>query len=226
MTSTDIITENSETFTIGKYNGISILIRNKDNYVNAGKMCRDTGKDFYGLKRYNKWNEILKYWQKEETVNSLPPIYELRKGYNKCKGIYVHKDLIHFVAEFVSIEHTFKVKRIMDSINENNNENLNKEFNDLKSKVEIKDDIIFENSVGTKDNNRILKIIYINEDYIVSARQNSNSGGQLIKEFIFPSAMSIRQNIRAHFNKDDQAPRFTKNELPKLYEYIKSLEPK
>jgi hypothetical protein len=114
----------------------------------------------------------------------------------------------------------------VDLINENNNENLDREVSHLKSKVDIKDDIIFENSVRTKDNNRVLKIIYINENYIVSARQNSNSSGQLIKEFIFPSAMSIRQNIRAHFNKDDQAPRFTKNELPKLYEYIKSLEPK
>jgi hypothetical protein len=144
----------------------------------------------------------------------------------ELRGSYIHPKLVHHVAEWANLKYAVKVGKIMDSINENNNENLNKEINELKPKVEIKDDIIFENSVRTKDNNKILKIIYINEDYIVSARPGSSSGGQLIKEFIFPSAMAIRQNIRNHFKKDDQAPKFSKNEHPKLYKYIKSLEPK
>jgi hypothetical protein len=129
MTSTDTITENNETFTKCSFNGISILIRNKDNYVNAGKMCRDAGKDFYGLKRGNRWNETVKYWQNEGAANLLHPMYELKKGYPCCQGIYVHKDLIHFVAEFVSLDYSFKVQKIMNAINENDNQNLNKETN-------------------------------------------------------------------------------------------------
>ena len=60
--------------------------------------------------------------------NAHPPIYELKKNYNQMQGAYIHPDLVHFVADWVSIESGFNVAKIMDLINERNqftNQDLN-----------------------------------------------------------------------------------------------------
>ena len=109
--------ENNEEFRTGTYNGISIVYRVSDNYVNAGKLCRDAHKRIYNFTRREKWDEIVDYWIQNEQNKvgafSSQPLIELKKGYPKAKGIYVHPDLIHFVAEWISFEYAFKVKRTM-----------------------------------------------------------------------------------------------------------------
>jgi regulator of replication initiation timing len=124
--------ENKETFINGTYNGKSILIREKDGYINVGKLCRDynrefevdiqnktkSKKDLYGFKRGKGFVEILKYWNEFENLKKLPEMYELKKNYTKSQGTYLNPDLIHFVVDWISIEYAFKVKRIMNAINE------------------------------------------------------------------------------------------------------------
>jgi hypothetical protein len=63
--------------------------------------------------------------------------YTLKKGYNKAQGIYLHKDLIYFVAEWVSVEYSFKVKHIMDAINEGDTDKLQQEIEKLKEKYNL-----------------------------------------------------------------------------------------
>lgn len=145
----NIIESNNETFTIGDYNGVSIIIRNKDNYINATKIAKDNGKQKH-LSRFiesEKWNEICGAFE-----NSLPQkrgnekitlFYILREGYSiDTRGTYVHPKLIHFVAEWCNIIYAFKVAMIMDNINElkevkniNGEENLKEIIDDLKYKI-------------------------------------------------------------------------------------------
>jgi vacuolar-type H+-ATPase subunit I/STV1 len=140
MTTGATITENNETFTRGVYNGISILIRDKDGYVNAGRLCRDAGKDLSDYTKHDKFQKILKYWIENEapevkgqmSVNSETYKYKLSRKYMSCQGTYIHKDLIHFIAEWISEEYAFKVKHIMDAVNENNFEKLNREIAELQ----------------------------------------------------------------------------------------------
>jgi hypothetical protein len=50
--------------------------------------------------------------------------------------------------------------------------------------------------------------------------------GELIKEFTFPGGINIRQTIKKRFSREYACPMFDEDELPKLYEFIESLEPK
>ena len=115
------ITENNEQFLKATYNGISIFVREKDGFINVTKLCGDGGRDFHTFRRGNRFRSILEYYEKFEVPKdrqNCRPLYELKKGYNKMQGQYLTPDLIHFVAEWISIEYSFAVKHVMDSIND------------------------------------------------------------------------------------------------------------
>ena len=121
----------NEEFIYGTYNGLTIIIRSKDKYINAGKLCRDNLKDFYGFKRGERFNEIVKYWNENCNINSEKAIYNISKGFkNDLRGVYIHQDLNHFVSEWVNIEYAFKVKNIMDSINKIGQLTINQNYSD------------------------------------------------------------------------------------------------
>ncbi|KAI5520121.1 hypothetical protein TVAGG3_0545110 [Trichomonas vaginalis G3] len=133
---------NGETFTKGTYNGIEVLRRDKDDYINATKMAREAGK-LNHLNRFlnsAKMQEILEFWLKEyggakSGSTSKQAFYELTKGViNEFKGIYIHPDLVHFVAEWCSVKYAFYVKDIMDSIDKKVHEKLDEE--ELEDTVE------------------------------------------------------------------------------------------
>ncbi|KAI5500256.1 hypothetical protein TVAGG3_0854720 [Trichomonas vaginalis G3] len=133
---------NGETFTKGTYNGIEVLRRDKDGYINATKMAREAGK-LNHLNRFlnsTKMQEILEFWLKEyggakSGSTSKQAFYELAKGViNEFKGIYIHPDLVHFVAEWCSVKYAFYVKDIMDSIDKKVHEKLDEE--ELEDTVE------------------------------------------------------------------------------------------
>jgi hypothetical protein len=72
------------------------------------------------MKKSIRYSEIIKYWsqnQENKGEQICASLEELRKGYDQAQGQYIHPELIHFVAEYVSIEYSFKVKHVMDSIN-------------------------------------------------------------------------------------------------------------
>ncbi|KAI5510304.1 hypothetical protein TVAGG3_0716700 [Trichomonas vaginalis G3] len=133
---------NGETFTKGTYNGIEVLRRDKDGYINATKMAREVGR-LNHLNRFlnsTKMQEILEFWMNEcgqakSGSTSKQAFYELTKGViNEFKGIYIHPDLVHFVAEWCSVKYAFYVKDIMDSIDKKVHEKLDEE--ELEDTVE------------------------------------------------------------------------------------------
>lgn len=122
----DIITSNNEIFTRSDYNGVSILIRNKDNYINATKIAKDNNKS-HQISNYlksEKWKEICNSFKENNPTQICvgcenKPYYVINSE-GKCEtyGTYIHPDLIHFIAEWCNIDYAFKVSIIMNKINE------------------------------------------------------------------------------------------------------------
>lgn len=138
MSSNDSFVENYETFFRSTYNGISVLIRGSGKYINAGRLCHDGKKNFYDIKRQKKWSEILDYYIKNECSggdgNSRILDNQLKKGFKQAQGIYIHPDLIHFVAEWIDVKYAFAVKHIMDSINERS-QKTGETFDEIKDEI-------------------------------------------------------------------------------------------
>ena len=120
-----------ETFTIGTYNGISVLIRDKDGYINGTQIAANHSEmkrsNFARYLKSPEFKEIIQYWAeneckvsrvKSEATNETRPYYQILKASNEFKGTYVHPDLIHFVAQWVDVSYAFAVKHVMDSIND------------------------------------------------------------------------------------------------------------
>ena len=118
-----------ETFTIGTYNGISVLVRDKDGYINAAKL----GNNKKRARKYangESFNEICDLWMKNRSAQKgadpkMTAKYQILNASNEFKGTYVHPDLVHFVAEWVDISYAFTVANIMNSINDKVHEVLN-----------------------------------------------------------------------------------------------------
>jgi len=210
----DSFVENNERFTFSFYNGISILTRDVDGFVNAGKMCTDAKEKFYNFTRGKRWQEIIDYYVQLEGSVNLRYLYNLRKGYDKAQGNYLNPDLVHFVAEWISIPYAFKVKRIMDSINERSQvtgetfEDISEEIikkqksviSKLKQHVKIQSETIEEQSVRSQINNCKRLFIFQNEEGVIKLSANQTKPPKdIIESFIFPSAMTIKQDIKREF---------------------------
>jgi hypothetical protein len=123
MTTQPKIQSNGEDFTTRTYMGVSILVRDKDGYVNASKMGNgDDGRrarDFINPDpryRKSKFAEICDKWSSR--MVSKPAKYKLDKGFdNDVKGTYIHPDLVHFVAEWIDLDYAWVVVRIVKEIN-------------------------------------------------------------------------------------------------------------
>lgn len=126
-----LTTNSGETFTRGTFNGISVMIRDKDGYINESKFGNDSKRSRDYIKS-DRFNQICQYWIKNRSGRNCPhpnslPKYTLTNIENNFKGVYVHPDLIHFVAEWVDIEYAFTVADIMNSINNKVHETLEKQ---------------------------------------------------------------------------------------------------
>ena len=119
-----LTTNSGETFTRGTFNGISVMIRDKDGYINASKLGNDSKPSRHFIKS-DRFDQICQYWTQRNPSKS--PKYILNDAPNGFRGVYVHPDLIHFVAEWVDIEYAFTVADIMNSINNKVHETLEKQ---------------------------------------------------------------------------------------------------
>lgn len=132
------IHSNNETFTRGSYNGISVLIRDKDKYINATAMCNQFNKKFRKIFENISWQHYLKEFEEEYQTAGIPADYkyELKKGFSfEIRGTYIHPKLINYVAIWASPRYAVKVGKIMDAINDNNTEALNVEIGKLKNVI-------------------------------------------------------------------------------------------
>lgn len=146
----DKITSNGEEFTRSDYNGISVIIRDKDGYINATKIAKANGKQ-KNLERFLKserWNEICEAYKnslpKNQDNEKIETFYVLGSGYsNDTKGSYVHPELIYFIAEWCNISYAINVSTIMNNINhvknlenKDGNDNLDSIIHQYKYEIE------------------------------------------------------------------------------------------
>jgi hypothetical protein len=120
-----IIESNGERFIRKTYMGISVLVRERDGYINATKVGNDNGKEVRHYFRGGRWIEVEEYWLKlqENSTRVNHPVFEKRVKYeldegfsSKVAGFYCHPRLIHFVAEWADLAYAFAVEDIINSV--------------------------------------------------------------------------------------------------------------
>lgn len=132
-------TVKDEEFIVKTYNDLEIIYRKKDMYFNAYKMCVSQGKNINQLFNLEYWKEQVKpiYLQylKQKSSSEISTViqecnksniriedeglrYYLDESYQEFQGWYIHPILINRIAQWFSIEYSFKVECYMNSINE------------------------------------------------------------------------------------------------------------
>ena len=93
----------------------------------------------------------------------------LSTEFNELRGTYVHPELIHFIAEWVSLEYAFKVAKIMNMINERQHAlqleaevNYKEIINKLSQEIEDNKNKI--NNLTIKLNNHVSRSVPENTD--------------------------------------------------------------
>ena len=127
----------TNTFETKTYNGISIIINTNDGYVNASQMCSSNKRQWRHYKNTKSWNQVKEAFEKRYSNvggRILPPSYYMEKVEKEYQGEYIHPKLVHFVAEYCSVEYAFMVAELMDSINDKVHEKLDE--NKLDDTVE------------------------------------------------------------------------------------------
>ncbi|KAI5526460.1 hypothetical protein TVAGG3_0279680 [Trichomonas vaginalis G3] len=132
---------NGETFTKGTYNGIEVLRRDKDGYINVTNMCQQFRKDFRKLLENKSWEEYYKAFCEEYTNRRNSAgcfLYKIHAGIpdeiKQVRGTYVDPRLINYIAMWASPKYCIAVGKIMDSIDKKVHEKLDEE--ELEDTVE------------------------------------------------------------------------------------------
>ena len=126
----------TSTFETKTYNGISIIINTNDGYVNASQMCSSNKRKWRNYKNTKQWKQVIEAFEKRYTqgAQKWTPSYYMEKVDPMHQGEYIHPKLVHFVAEYCSVEYAFMVAELMDSINDKVHEKLDE--NKLDDTVE------------------------------------------------------------------------------------------
>lgn len=230
---------NNETFIKGTYNGIEVIIREKDGFINATKMCKQFNKRFAKINENHAWQAYLRRFLEEyRCVPELGHVsYELKKGFNKeTTGTYIEPRLINYIAIWASPEYAIVVGKIMDKINErgqlkqlsfeeNTNEiitNLENEITELKNKNKELQEHIKETSVPIDNCDKDLYLIVEGERLIISA--NSSKPPEFFDyHFTFPASINIKQLLREEFG---VLKKLKADRLSEVIEYINRFSPK
>jgi uncharacterized protein YoxC len=114
----DIIYEDiNEEYAYGAYLNFRVVIRKKDRYVNATKLCA------LGSKRMDHWmenkqaKELMEVCQKSFPGKSGTDVTETIRGGNdqRITGTYVHPNLVPHIASWISPEFGIKISYIVNN---------------------------------------------------------------------------------------------------------------
>jgi hypothetical protein len=191
---------NNETFTIGSYNGFSILIRDKDGYVNATKLVNDINdrdsitKELKNIIRSPEFQALEKEIMNERRsaqFEPTPPHYILPAVFsNELRGTYVYRELLTIICVKASVKYLRIVSKIMDQINiqahlleVDGNDHLQdtiarikQENEDLKSNVNNLNKVIINNEkrmVPKEDKQHYNLMLYYDTPYILKLVRRS-----------------------------------------------------
>ena len=249
-----IIISNNERFIKDTYNGIAVIIREKDGFVNGSKLCYQFGKNkaIYHLFENKTWGIYfeefkLEYGYLGGARNSVNPIYELKNGYiSDVTGIYVDPRLVNYIAIWASPKYAVYVGKIMDTINnigkakliddttnmEEVLNNLNKELEEYKKKNkeliaerELNKELIYEEAVRSNDVKDRKLTIYRENDVIKMSADNKKSFKTFIIQYTFPASMNIRMQLKKE-KLYNKLSDISNEEYIDIRNYLDSLNPK
>jgi hypothetical protein len=142
---TNQYTYNNETFSVGSYNGFSILIRDKDGFINAIQLLNNINeKESITKKLKNivispEFIALEKEILDENVAAEIHPLtlhYILDNSCNiKVRGTYIHKGLLMIFCIKRSVKYLRIVGKIMESINDRNFELLNDHIKNLQNTI-------------------------------------------------------------------------------------------
>ena len=235
-----MIESNGMVFTRTDYNGISVLV-DEQGYYNASKICSDNGTQFSNITRYQYWSEYIKRLSsllcledRDLSINRLNT-----DGYSReVQGVYIHPKLVNWLCMHLDMDYAIKVSEIMDLINERIHiqmisleeeiQNLQEENKQLKKEV----DEFKSRAVPKGTNRKLLRIIQHADGYYqliadqsISDKKLKENGCKIIKHFIFPSAMHVRQ-VASDLDKERiKMMKFKPCTYREVYEVITSEQP-
>ena len=200
------VTINENQFALTTYNGLKVIVNEKDGYYNATNLCGQCGKEFRQYTRYQEWDEVIAYFTKNN--DGVIPSYIIHEGipreFQTLRGTYVHPDLIHFVAHWCSIEYAFKVSKIMNAINDraklqqvDDNENIEDVLGALQDENDRLATELHNKSVRSSIDSRKLTL-YQDEETgrIKMSADNNKKFRDFIIQYEFPASMNIRMELK------------------------------
>ena len=109
-----------ETFTRGTYNGIPVLIHDKDGFINVTEMCEYVlYKNFENIYENSSWQQYLDAFKAKHYANSnKEPIYQLKHYKDEVGATYVDPRLIDYIAIWASPKYASYVCETMNAFNE------------------------------------------------------------------------------------------------------------
>ena len=192
------IFSNNESFTKTNYNGIPILVRDKDGYINGSKIAKENGnKQLSRFLNKNTTKEMIQYL-KGNNFAILNISYDLHELYKpEVQGIYIHPDLLHLLSEWVNMEYAYKVTQLMKTLNEKQHRDHIEADVNQKNIIELLNSKIKNTTVPAANCDKLLKIIKLETGkYKLSA----NSGRKLpgtIRTYVFAAGMNVKQLLKS-----------------------------
>ena len=221
------------------YNGVSIIRNLDDGYVNASQMCSSNSKKWRNFKQTHQWKSCIEAFKSltDEGAQNWAPSYYLENVASKYQGEYIHPKLVHFVAEYCSVEYAFKVAHIMDKINEYS-QATNQTFDETKDQliahlqatideqqahIQQLETKIAQTSVPEENSDKDLFIIRVNNQLKLCA-DNTHPPQHFIRRYRFPAAMNVKQMVREEFGLNGSD--IQNDKLEEVMTYINGLNPK
>jgi len=186
MTLNQIIFEHiDDKYAYGKYGDFKVIMMTKNRYINATKLCKEYGKEFFNWKQ-NKNNQELINEVEIDIYSALGiPRAEENKSFiiinggknQLSKGTYVHELLIPHIASWISSKFAVKVSKIVNSFIANEYINEIKDKNNKICNLEEKLNIIIEDNKETKITNE--KLLKSNEELLKQSKKAEKNNRKL-----------------------------------------------
>lgn len=113
-----IIKELNDKYSLGKFDDFTIIIMNKNQYVNATKLCNQINTKIKTKKRFRTWLENKSTKELVDYVSQIIKIpvnklfIKIINDENRYTGTYIHTDLIMHVITWISPKYASDIKRI------------------------------------------------------------------------------------------------------------------
>jgi hypothetical protein len=209
-------------YSYGKYGDFSVIVMNKNGYINATKLCNKSKKKLKQWLRNKNSLNMVNAFSKSLNINKNDLVIVIKGGkLEKITGTYVHPDIIPHIASWASHNFAIKVSAVMK---EYSIKKVKEESEKLLAKKDDKiDELLKENKSQSKkmdkllennkellENNKILLSKTIKSEQRLKSikkdtRELKNTVGEICKNRVIPTGNDndINHLILIQNNNDD-----------------------